>query len=97
MDENIEQMLKENLAISKENNELLKKLVNHQKWAQIYRFVYWGLIIAVSFGSFYFLQPYIGSIMNLYTGGVSNVNTFQDISKSLDSEKLKDFIKDLNQ
>lgn len=90
-------MLKENLAISKENNELLKKLVNHQKWAQIYRFIYWGLIIAVSFGSFYFLQPYIGSIMNLYTGGVSNVNTLQDIGKNLDPQKLKDLVKDLNQ
>ena len=97
MDPEIKTLLQENLEITKQNNILLEKIAKYQRWAQIQKAIYWVLILMVTFGSFYFLQPYLGSVLNLYTGGVSNINTLQDISKSLDANKLKDIVKDLNQ
>ncbi len=97
MDGDVKNLLEENLRISKENNLMLLKLLKAQKWAQIYRVVYWAIIILVSFGSFYFIQPYLGSLLNLYSGGVSNVNSFQDFSKSIpDAAHLKDFVNQIN-
>ena len=67
MDPEVKHLLEENLALSKENNELIKKVRNFQKWSRISRIFYWIIIIGVAYGAFYFLQPYIEKVMNLYS------------------------------
>lgn len=74
MDQDIKKLLEENLELSKENNELLKKVRNTQKLAQIYRIVYWVVIIGASYGAYYFVQPYVGGILNVYGGGAESSN-----------------------
>ena len=74
MDPDIKNLLEENLRLSKENNELLLKVRRVQRWSQISRIFYWIIIIGISFGAFYFIQPYIGNLLNVYTKGVLNLN-----------------------
>ncbi len=98
MDPDVKRLLEENLALSKENNELLKKVQRVQRWAQITRYVYWFIIIGFTFGAFYFVEPYLGSILNVYTGGTSNINSLKDVGKSIPSvNQLQDMVKGLNQ
>ena len=98
MDLEVKQLLVENLKISKENNDLLLKIRSVQKWAQITRIFYWVAIIGASFGALYYLKPYLGNLMNVYTGGVSDINNFGDISESLSSQQqIQDLIKSLNE
>ena len=98
MDPEVKQLLEKNLALSQENNELLKKVHKIQRWAQITRIAYWFIILGIAFGSFYFIKPFLGSITSLYSGGVSNVNNLQDIRKSIPNiQQLQDLVKDLNQ
>ena len=49
-----------------ENNSMLKKLVFYQKWNQIYRIVYWLIIILSAIGAFYFVQPLLSSLVGAY-------------------------------
>jgi hypothetical protein len=49
-----------------ENNSMLKKLVFYQKWNQIYRIVYWLIIILSAIGAFYFVQPLLSSLSGAY-------------------------------
>jgi hypothetical protein len=74
VDPDIKNLLEENLRLSKENNELLLKVRRVQRWSQISRIFYWIIIIGISFGAFYFIQPYIGNLLNVYTKGVLNLN-----------------------
>lgn len=98
MDSEMKQLLEENLKISKENNELLLKVRSVQKWAQITRILYWVLIIAVSFGSLYYIKPYLGNLLNVYTGGVSGVDNISEITKNLkDKQQIQDLLKSLNE
>ena len=98
MDLEVKQLLVENLKISKENNDLLLKIRSVQKWAQITRIFYWVAIIGASFGALYYLKPYLGNLMNVYTGGVSGINNFGDISESLSNQQqIQDLIKSLNE
>ncbi len=98
MDLEVKQLLEENLKISKENNDLLLKIRSVQKWAQITRIFYWVAIIGASFGALYYLKPYLGNLMNVYTGGVSGINNFGDISESLSNQQqIQDLIKSLNE
>ena len=81
-----------------ENHEMLKKLVFYQKWNQIYRIAYWAIIILSAVGAFYFLQPLMGNLINVYTGGVgvSNINSVSDLKNIGNNKNIQDMIKSLN-
>ena len=95
MDQELKKLLEENLKITKENNVLLIKIRSVQKWGQITRIFYWVLIIGVSIGAFYSIKPYLGNVLNLYSGGVSNINNISDITKNLKNSQanIQDLIK----
>lgn len=99
MEEETKKLLEENLKLSKENNGLLLELYKIQHRAQITRILYWCLIILVSIGAFYFLKPYLGNLLNVYTGGVSGINNISDIGNSLKNSQaeVQDLVKELNQ
>jgi hypothetical protein len=83
MDEDVKKLLNEDLAVNKANNEMLKKLVLYQKWNQIYKIVYWSIIILSVLGAFYFIKPYLSSLLGIYNGGIgsadiSNIGNFSD-------------------
>ncbi len=97
MEPEIKKLLVESIEISKENNQLLQKLVNAQKRANIYRIVYWGIIILSTFGAYYFIQPLLGNLLNVYTGGVSSGTNVGDIFKNLnDKKQTQDLINTIN-
>ena len=99
MDQEEKHLLEENLRLSKENNVLLLKIRSVQRWAQITRIFYWFLIIGVSIGAFYFIKPYLGNLLNVYTGGVSGINNISDITKNLKNGQIdiQDLLKSLNE
>ncbi len=98
MDIEAKQLLKENLELAKDNNVMLKKIVRAQKLAHVYRMVYWGIIIFTTAGVSYFIQPYLSSMLNIYTGGVSGIENITDITKNLGNSKqqMQDLFNSLN-
>ncbi len=75
---------------------MLKKMVRNQKWTNIYRVVYWGIIIFSSVGAYYFIQPFLGNLFNVYTGGVSNTSSMNDVFKNLNNkQQMQDLINSL--
>ncbi|MEK7585844.1 MAG: hypothetical protein AAB477_01255 [Patescibacteria group bacterium] len=95
MDPETKQLLKESLELSKENNHMLKKMVRSQRWTNVYRVVYWGIIIFSSVGAYYFIQPYLSNLVNVYTGGVSGLGNISDMSKNLNLDANKQQLQDL--
>jgi hypothetical protein len=94
MDPETKKLLNESLEVEKDNNEMLKKIVRNQRLTNIYRVVYWGIIIFSSVGAYYFIQPYLSSVVNLYTGGVSNIGNISDITSKLsDKQQIEDLLK----
>ena len=98
MDPETKTILQENLRISHENNEMLLKLVKSQKQQKTLRIIYWALIILVSVGSLFFIQPLLGSLTSLYTGGAgdtSNLSNYSDILKNLsgNQQSVQDLLK----
>ncbi len=77
MDPELKKMVKETLDMTRENNAMLIKLRHAQKIANMYRVFYWLVIIFISFGSYYYVKPYLGTIFNYYgsmTGGAENIS-----------------------
>jgi hypothetical protein len=62
------------LALSEENNSILKKMLRNQRWARLVRIIYWALIIAAAAGLFYWIQPYLEQIVDVYSGTNSAIS-----------------------
>jgi hypothetical protein len=79
MDPNERQQLKEALELSRENNAILKKMWRATQWGRAIKALYWIVIIAVTIGSLYFLQPYLDTLQGVY-GGVQDAQAqFKDL------------------
>lgn len=52
-------LLERTYKITEENNEILKSIRRISRFGAALKIFYWLLIIGLSVGAFYFLQPYI--------------------------------------
>ena len=68
MDIQEKRLLEETAALARSNNKLLKKMHRATIFANVMRIVYWLVILGIAVGSFYFLQPYIEQMKELYLG-----------------------------
>ncbi len=98
MDEETKKLLSDDYTLNKENNEMLRKLVAFQKWNQVYKIVYWSIIILSAIGAFYFIKPMLSNLISVYTGGAgdSKVNSFSDFKNLGSKSDVQDLINSLN-
>jgi hypothetical protein len=66
MDLEDKKIIRENFKVARENQEILKKMRRGQLFGNITRIFYWMIIIGASFGTYYFLQPYIDVLKSFY-------------------------------
>ncbi|HTK33569.1 MAG TPA: hypothetical protein VL335_03465 [Candidatus Paceibacterota bacterium] len=79
-------LLERTYKLVEENNDILIKMRRGARITNIMRIVYWAVILIVSFGAYYFIQPYLnfmlGSLGSL-SGLVGNANAASDAAQSL--------------
>ena len=78
MDAEDKQKLDRLLELAEDNNAYIKKVRSSQKTAQMFKAIYWVVIIIVMLGGFYFIQPYVADMVNLYNGGIGAIKTVQN-------------------
>jgi len=62
MDEEIRNLLKENLEVSKESLKILKKINRARKISFFFKILYWLVIILVIYYGYQFFQSYFSSL-----------------------------------
>jgi hypothetical protein len=67
---------KELLELTRENNKMLHSMIRSARVSRFFRMVYWAFIIGSFIGTYYYLQPYIDQLMQIY-GQVSS--TLKDV------------------
>jgi hypothetical protein len=68
MDPHDKQLLEETAELSKENNKMLRSMLRATRWSQVLSLAKWFLIIAVTVGAYYYIQPYLEMLIRIYTG-----------------------------
>jgi hypothetical protein len=66
MEQQLRKLLEENLELAKENNLMLRKLRNGQKWNRVSRFVYWIVLLGIALGGYYYIAPYTKMFTKIY-------------------------------
>ena len=64
MNEEDRQLLQGVYKLAEENNQILKRIERSRRWAVVMRITYWIAIVALSFGAYYLIQPYIDYLKN---------------------------------
>ncbi len=83
MDPRDREMLEQALELAEENNKLLKRLYTSMWWSRITRVLYWVIIIGTAVGAYYYVEPYLNSILKLYNNIPS---AFGGVQKIIDAE-----------
>jgi hypothetical protein len=65
------ELLNRSVLLAEDNNKILHSMKRSMFWARVMSVLYWILIIGISVGAFYFVQPYLDQVMKTY-GSVSN-------------------------
>ncbi|HQO71090.1 MAG TPA: hypothetical protein PLH90_02105 [Candidatus Paceibacterota bacterium] len=82
MNDEEKRLLEEILTLQKENNKVILSLKKSIRWTSFTRIFYWILIAGIAFGAFFYIKPYLGSFLSIYSGNISGVN-ITELTKSL--------------
>ena len=77
MDQEDKKIIRKNFEMTLENNKMLKKIRRSMFLSNVTRLFYWVVIIGLSLGAYYYLQPYIDGAKETFDqirGGVGVVS-----------------------
>ncbi|MFA6554005.1 MAG: hypothetical protein WCS89_00675 [Candidatus Paceibacterota bacterium] len=58
-------LLERTYKMAEENNHILRGIRRSNRYGIAAKIFYWVVIIGITFGAFYYLQPYLNSMVNL--------------------------------
>ena len=82
-------LLEETYRLAAENNAMLKSIQRNNRMTTIMRWLYWAVIIVMSFGAYYFIQPYLNMLLGMSGQGTgiqgltNSLNQAQDAASQL--------------
>ncbi len=82
MEQNDTALLREIHKLTKENNTMLRRLERDAKRARFWKMLRIAFILALLFGAYYFIQPFIN---NLTTAYASIQTSFQELQETKDA------------
>ncbi len=78
-------LLEKTYRLTADNNDMIRRLYRSYKFGRYAKIAYWVVIILLSFGAYYLIQPYLQSITNAGSGIQAQVNGIQSFTDSLKS------------
>ena len=76
------ELLQRSVSLAEENNKILHSLRRSVRLQRFISILYWVFIIGASVGAYYFVQPYIDQILNIYSGAKSNIDSAGSLLKN---------------
>jgi hypothetical protein len=70
-------LLERTHKLAEENNEILRSIRRTNRFSMAFRILYWAVIIVVSFGAYYFIQPYVETMLGAYEQVQSGLSGLQ--------------------
>ena len=82
-------LLEQTHRLAEENNDILRSLRRSRRMSTILTIFYWVVIVVVSVGSYYFVEPYmklLPNVMGAIQGDVNSANAALQQMKSLQAK-----------
>jgi len=90
MDPELKRLLDENLALAKENNDMLRAMKRRAQWSLLGQVVFWGLFVVAPL---IFAWGYLGPLLSAVNGGDGTSGftsqDFQNILQQYEGQQTK--------
>ncbi|MEK7505888.1 MAG: hypothetical protein AAB597_03290 [Patescibacteria group bacterium] len=77
------QLLEKTTKLSEENYHMLRSLQSGARWGRFWGLFKWAVIIVPLIFGYFYLQPYIDSIMSMYSQVMEQSNQLKNIQGQL--------------
>ncbi len=77
------EILDKTYELAESNNRMLKSLYRSNQVNRVMRAVYWLFIVGASFGAYYFIQPYLESVLGVYSSMSGKVGDINNVLESV--------------
>jgi len=67
MDPESKKLLEESLTLAKDNNNMLHSMRRSMRMQRAMTAFYWLFIIGSAVGAYYFIQPYLDTVLDMYS------------------------------
>lgn len=74
MDQEDKEILRKTLDVTQKNNKILEQMKQSMFWGRVFRYIYWAIILGVAVGAYYFIEPYIDQMLQVYGGFKGDIN-----------------------
>ena len=64
--EELKELVRQNTALTQETHAMVKSMHRTAVWGKVFKFLWIGLLIALSFGAYIYFAPYLEQMMALY-------------------------------
>lgn len=68
-------LLQRTYVLAEENNAILRGIRRANRWGVAIKIFYWLVIIGVTLGAFYFIQPYVETTLDLVDKAQESIRT----------------------
>lgn len=75
------ELLNRSVSLAEDNNNILHSMKRSMRLASIMRALYWIFIIGSAVGAYYIIQPYLGQLMDVYSGAGDVLNNFKQFGQ----------------
>lgn len=93
-----DKILRELLAVTKENNEILRSLNLQRRWENFFWVFKWLVIAAIAYSAYLAASPYIEQAQNTYNqaqealNGLNSLNTQAQQLQNVDQKTFTEFL-----
>ncbi|MDD5032922.1 MAG: hypothetical protein PHC85_02300 [Candidatus Pacebacteria bacterium] len=94
MDE-LKQLLQRNLEVSEESLNILKKMHHSQQIGRVLRFLKWTLIIIISLGAYYYIQPFVSTFWDTFVKIQSDISALSGTGETQPKSEPSDLIQNI--
>ena len=81
--ESLKKEIEELKEVTKDNNRLLRGIHARARITMIFNIIKWAIIIGVSVGAFYYIQPFLETLMKTY----SSISSLSGVGGSMSEQK----------
>ncbi len=85
MDPETSHLVRKTLDLVEENNRILKGLQSTARWNRFFVFLKWLVIIGITFGTYYFIEPYLNQAISTYSGFKTEIDSLQKARSDIPS------------
>ena len=83
------QLLQKAVDLSEENNKILRGIRRSNRFGTAFKVLYWVAIIAISYGAYVYIQPYVDQLLKTYNSVTGTVSKVSNLGNQIPSiEKL---------